>query len=726
MKKILVALVLLLTVVPFSRAEEYAWKGRWISKEAQCRPNTWMAFKKVVQLDKVPASLEARIAVDSRYWLWINGEVVVREGALKRGPAIGDTYYDKVEIAPYLRAGENVITVLVWHFGKSGFSHMNSGTCALLFDAVAPGVEIVSDRSWRGTALAAAFTTAEGPEPNYRLPESNIRYDARILPDDWYKSAEGRPFSSVIEMGFAPGQAPMGRLVERPVPQWKDFGLKRYEDVRQSRDTVYCRVPYNCHVTPWLKVDAPEGRVIRIETDHRIVTGAECVRAEYVTKAGVQEFECYGWMNGEEVKYIVPEGVKVLDVQYRETGFDTAFTGRFTCDDDFLNDYWKRAQRTMYVCMRDTYYDCPDRERAQWWGDEVNELNEAFFVFDRRSDLLARKGILELAAWAKPDGVLYAPIPCSNYYKELPLQILASVGWYGFRNYAYYSGDDTVIPIVYDAMRKYLHEVWQVDADGMPIYRTGDWDWPDAGAHQDPVGQLHMWYYLALKAEAAFARHLGKADDVAKCEAMMQRIADKFNTDWWTGAGYKTPGHTDVTDDRVQALAVVAGIVPPERYPAILKVFAEEYHATTYMQRYVLEALCLMGRPDLAQERMHKLYPTVMTPGGTTLWEHWNFDGTNNHAWTGGAVTVMGEYFAGIKPTAPGYKTFEVAPQMGSLKHIDTAVDSAAGLIEAVLDRKGKTVSLTLTVPEGAVATVPGATGRKKTFGAGTHRIVIR
>jgi hypothetical protein len=207
---------------------------------------------------------------------------------------------------------------------------------------------------------------------------------------------------------------------------------------------------------------------------------------------------------------------------------------------------------------------------------------------------------------------------------------------------------------------------------------------------------------------------------------MMQRIADKFNTDWWTGAGYKTPGHPDVMDDRVQALAVVAGIVPAERYPAILKVFSEEYHATTYMQRYVLEALCMMGRPDLAQERMHKLYPTVMTPGGTTLWEHWNFDGTNNHAWTGGAVTVMGEYFAGIKPTAPGFKTFEVAPQMGTLKHIDTAIDTASGLIEAVLDRKGKTVSLTLTVPEGVVATVPGATGRKKTFGAGTHRIVIK
>ncbi len=725
MKRILLLMALLFSVATLSRGEEYEWKGNWISNEhTQSTANTWLAFRKGVTLDKVPASLVARIAVDSKYWMWINGEMVVREGGLKRGPSFGDTYYDKVEIAPYLHTGENVIAVLVWHFGKSSFSHMNSGTAAMLFDAVAPGVEILSDHTWK-VAQFRACGTAEGPEPNYRLPESNIRYDARVIDDNWYATLSGGPFSRSIDMGFGPGEPPLGRLVERPVPQWKDYGLRHYEDVRQQGDTVCCRLPYNCHVTPWLKVEAPAGKTVRIETDHRIVTGAECVRAEYVTREGVQDFECFGWMNGEWVYYIVPEGVKVLDVQYRETGFDTEFTGRFSCDDEFLNDYWRRAQRTMYVCMRDTYYDCPDRERAQWWGDEVNELNEAFFVFDRKSDLLARKGILELAAWARPDGTMYAPIPCSNYYKELPMQILASVGWYGFRNYTFYSGDETVIPQVYDAVRKYLHEVWKVDADGLPYYRQGDWDWPDAGSHPDAMAQNHLWYYLALKGELHFARLLGKEDDAAQISGMMTRIADALNSKYWNGTEYRTPGHTDLTDDRVQALAVVAGIASPDKYPALVKVLTEQYHATTYMHRYVLEALCIMGRPELAQERMHKMYPTIMKPGGTTLWEHWNFDGTNNHAWAGAAVTVMGEYFAGIKPTSAGYKTFEVAPQMGSLKHIDTAIDSAAGLIEAVLDRSGKTVMLSLTVPKGAVATVPSATGKTRTFGAGKHRIKL-
>ncbi len=137
-------------------------------------------------------------------------------------------------------------------------------------------------------------------------------------------------------------------------------------------------------------------------------------------------------MNGHEVWYIVPSGVKVIDLKYRETGYDTEFSGSFECEDPFLNELWKRAARTLYVTMRDTYMDCPDRERAQWWGDEVNELGEAFYALSPSGQLLARKGILELVNWQEANGVVYSPVPAGNRVIELPLQMLASVGWYGF------------------------------------------------------------------------------------------------------------------------------------------------------------------------------------------------------------------------------------------------------------------------------------------------------
>ena len=708
-------------------AEEYSWKAKWIATEpCQSEPNTWMAFVKKVDIDKVPATLEARIAADSKYWLWINGEMVVYEGGLKRGPAPGDTYYDKVDIAPYLKKGENIIAARVWFFGKNGFSHMTSGALGFIFDARGEGVEIVTDKSW-AAAFERSFSTASCEKTNYRLSESNIRYDANAFSRDWFKTGVTKGFSSALELGVGVGRAPFGKMVERPIPMWKDFGLKDYVSTRQSSDTLYCKVPYNCQYAPYLKVDAPAGKVISMLTDHDYVTGAKCVSAEYVTCDGVQEYENPGWMNGELMMYVIPEGVKVLDVKFHETGYNTEFAGSFKCDDEFLNDYWTKAQRTMYVCMRDTYYDCPDRERAQWWGDEVNELNEAFYCMDRNADMLARKGILELAAWQKNDGVLYAPIPCGNYHKELPMQILNSIGWYGFHNFYWYTGDDSFIPEVYDAVHKYLHSVWELDEDGLPIYRTGAWDWPDAGSHQDSHAQLHCWYYLALKAEADFARMLGYEADQAQDEAMMKVIADKLNADYWNGTEYRTPGHTDVADDRVQALAVISGIASADKYPAIKAVLAREYHATTYMTPYVLEALYTMGEPQMAIDRMKKMYPTVMSENSTTLYEHWNYDGTCNHAWAGGGIISMGNRLAGIEPTAPGFKSFKVAPAIvgTTLKAITTKVVTNYGDIDVDLLRKGKKVTATITVPEGTTCEVTLANGKPATLEPGTHTVKL-
>ncbi|MBQ2222113.1 MAG: glycoside hydrolase, partial [Bacteroidales bacterium] len=431
MKKYLF-LILALCSGFFALAQEPAWRARWISKsQSNSGSNEWIAFRKRINLDKVPQRLPARIAADTKYWLWINGELAVYEGGLKRGPAPGDGYVDTVDIAPWLRPGENLISILVWHLGRNGFSHLDSGMAALLFEAEADGVEILSDKTWEAS-VHHGYQTAPGPKPNYRLPESNVRFDARAYPFDWYLGKNPKWLGSAMELGFAPGQPPLGALVERPIPLWKTYGRRPYEQTEMVDGTLVCTLPYNGHFSPFLKVKAPAGKVIGIHTDHLTVGTEQCVRAEYVTREGVQEYEHFCWMNGEKMFYQIPEGVEVLEVGYRETSYDTEFTGSFSCDDPFLNAYWQKSARTLMVCMRDTYYDCPDRERAQWWGDEVNELGMAFYALSPSSWALARKGIYELVNWQKPDGSLHAPVPAGNYVSELPMQMLASVGWYGF------------------------------------------------------------------------------------------------------------------------------------------------------------------------------------------------------------------------------------------------------------------------------------------------------
>ena len=680
-----------------------------------------------MHLPGVPGEMIANIAVDSKYWLWINGKMVVFEGGLKRGPAPGATYYDQVDIAPYLEKGENTIALLVWHFGKNGFSHVNSGTAALLFCAQGANLSIVSDKSWQ-CSVYRAYQNTEAPFPNYRLSESNIRFDARKELAGWNMPDFSGKLGASIEI-VAPNEMPFGKLVARPIPMWKNGGLTDYPEVvkNEKGDTIRCRLPYNCQITPYLHVKAPAGLVVGMLTDNYTGGSANNVRAEYITREGEQEYESFGWMNGHEVLYVVPAGVEVLGVKYRETGYNADMKGSFACDDDFYNELWKRSARTLYITMRDNYMDCPDRERAQWWGDEVNELGEAFYVLDPRGWQLATKGIYELMNWQRPDGVIASPVPSLNWCKELPLQMLASVGWYGFYTQAFYSDDYSFVPHIYDGLKKYLHEVWQVDGQGMPVVRQGDWSWGDWGTDVDMEVLTTCWYYLALKAEKEFALHLRKLYDANQIGEMMKRISAAFDARYWNGKAYRSKLHNGETDDRAQAMAVVSGLAPVGRYKALLKVFKKEYHASPYMEKYVMEALFMMGEPEFALKRMRDRYAKMMSYPYTTLFEGWGIGaegfggGTINHAWSGGPLTILSQKLCGIEPLAPGFKQFRVAPQLGSLNKASAVVPTLYGDIRVDIRQQDHKLGIQVVVPQGTTAVVALPGSKEKVLSPGTH-----
>lgn len=707
------------------------WKGSWISaQDCQDEPNSWLIYRYEKELTKVPSKLMARIGVDSKYWMWINGEMVVFEGGLKRGPAPEKTYYDVIDIAPYLKKGKNSIAILHWYFGKDGFSHKNSGKAGLIFDAQGKSVEICSNEEWK-CEVYQAYSNTEAPYPNYRLPESNIRYDAQKAIEDWYKLDSSAELKNAKIVASA-GDAPFGELVARPIPMWKDYGVTDYKSVEKSGDTLICKLPYNCHITPYLKVNSKNGGdTIHIITDNYQGGSENNVRAEYITKAGEQEYESLGWMNGHYVWYIIPEGVEVIEVKYRETGYNTEFSGSFECNDPFFNELWKRSARTLYITMRDTYMDCPDRERAQWWGDAVNELGEAFYALSPSSQLLAKKGIYELVNWQRENGTIYSPVPSGNWGKELPLQMLASVGWYGFYTQYFFSGDDSFIADVYDRVHRYLHEVWQLDEDGMVILRPGEWNWGDWGWDIDMRVLTNCWYYLALKGENEFAKILGKADDITLNNEIMSRIKANFDAKFWNGEVYRSEDHVGANDDRAQAMAVVSGLANEEYYPQIIESLKKEYHASPYMEKYVLEALYILGEDEFALDRMKERYAKMLGyTDYTTLFEGWGIGaegfggGTINHAWSGGPLTMMSQKVCGISPTTPGFKKFRVAPQMGYLTNASaTMVTSDGSKISVDVVVENDKTSLTVSVPKGYEAELVLPNGTSKVVKSGTHTL---
>jgi len=70
-------------------------------------------FRKKLNLEKEVTSCIIRISADTRYKLYVNGELV------ELGPMKGDNqawFYDEVDIAPYLKTGENILAAEVLRY----------------------------------------------------------------------------------------------------------------------------------------------------------------------------------------------------------------------------------------------------------------------------------------------------------------------------------------------------------------------------------------------------------------------------------------------------------------------------------------------------------------------------------------------------------------------------------------------------------------------------------
>lgn len=695
-----------------STEEKSDWIANWIwDTENIEKNNVWMCFTKKLTLDKIPGELVAHISADSKYWLYINGENVVFEGSVKRGPDKNSGYYDSINIAPYLTEGENSICALVWYWDdETSYSYCGSGQGGFIFEALGEGVSVISDKSWKVKRNPAYINSSLYP-PNYRLPEYSVYFDARKDIGDWTDTSyDVSAWENATEYARG-GEGVYGKLYPRGIPFLKDYGLKDYENSKKyenytvskiSGEKITVDIPYNAQLTPYLKVIAPAGKKIRITTENTLI-GA--VSTTYITKGGEQEFESLGWFNGEHITYKIPYGVTVVSLKYRETGYDSEFCGDFSCEDEFMNSLWQKSLRTLYVTMRDNFMDCPDRERAQWWGDVTNEMIMTMYSMDSNSYLLYQKGVEAMLSHVDDSKVLQTVVPISGDYFELPVQQLAGI--VGFLTYYEYTGDTAFVERVYGASLDYL-KLWEIGENNLVVHRAGSWDWADWGNKADMTAIENAWYYYALSATEEMAQIIGKDEDIPFIADRKAAVKIGYKS-LWTDKGFKSDDVKD-PDDRANALAVLAGLAEKEQYDIITNVLITTKNSSPYMEYYVLEALCEIGEFEAAKDRIKDRYNDMMCEDYSTLWEFWeSWRGTMNHAWSGGPLVIMSKHFAGVTPVEAGYEKVKIEPQYTLYDSLNCTVPSVKGLI--TLDYKNVsdeyTVSLNLPQDMKAVLYVP-------------------
>ena len=688
-------LLLLLSSPALAQTSTNTWRANWIGLTDSTGANAWLCFRKDVTLSpKKGQPVRAKIACDSKYWLYINGKLAVFEGQLKRGPNPTNSYYDEIDIDAYLKPGKNTFALLVWYFGKDGFSHKTSGRAGLLFQAEVAGQPILSDATWQ-VRRHPAFGQTGKPQPNYRLPESNIHFDARQ--DDvpaWFMPAVKLSWPHATVLANAEN-GPWGNLHKRPIPMWHDSGLLPYTRIEKETwgDTLVVRayLPQNLMITPYLSVKSRVGQLIDIRTDNYRGGSEPNIRAEYITKVGPQTFESPAFFNGHYVIYRMPASVEIIALKYRETRFDTDLSGTFVSDDPALNRLHQKAINTLRVGLRDHIHDCPDRERAQWWGDVVITMGELFYAADTNAHSAIRKAMLDLVNWQKPDGVLYSPVPAGNWNQELPPQMLASVGKFGFWSYYEHTGDQATIERVYPAVKKYL-SLYQTDSLGLVKHREGGWLWHDWGKNVDVPVMDNAWYYVALDGAARMAQLLGQQTDYEAYTQTMHRLKPAFQRAFWTGSGYRSAGYAHGYDERAQGMAVVAGLSEAGQWSAMRQVLDTTFNAGPYMEKYILEAYFQMNDAASGLARMKNRYRIMIDSPLTTLWEGWNIGdptyggGTYNHGWTGGPLTLMHQYMTGLRTLEPAYARYEIKPQLAGLRHVKTTSETLNGPISIELD----------------------------------------
>ena len=716
------------------------WKGHWIWTN-YCYEDSYVAFRKVFNLKEKVAEATAFISAESKYFMWVNEELVTIDGSLKRGPTPYDSYYDEVKINN-LKEGNNIITILVAFNGRSGDSSINPqledeegdmiSQAGLLFEMQAGKTLVKSDSSFKTIRIDAYRNKITGGKEydaytqSSMLAERNVFYDARKEIGD-YKKLEFDDSSWEAAKAVAKaGNLPFGDLYKAPTKPIKfheitDFSnANSYVGKTLSEDTTLAlSLPTDIQFSWYIDIEAEAGKKLVFYTDsYKYNDGLQSFKDTYVTKDGQQSYENYPWRSGYTLFIDAPAGVKFNKIAYRMSEFNGELMSPFTSSDSNLDILWKKAQNTVRVCMRDSFMDCPDRERGPYMGDASNQIDAALYCYDQGALDLIKKSILACVGWVKNDNAIPSRAP-SVKPQEIPNQSLAFLT--SAYHYYEHTNDVETMTLYTKAAIEYL-KLYEMEK-GLPKYRAGSWTWNDWGSCIDNNLLQAGFYYYALRLTKELVTSLKMNDDISFINERMASMESKYHDAYYTENGFKSSS-SNYVDDRANALLALSGLAKASDYETIINVLTKTREASPFSEKYVLEALCAMGRIDLAKERMLLRYDAMIKDSKDTLYEKFDItDGTFNHAWTSGPIYIINRYIAGLKPTKPGFEEYSLS-LTNLLDSFKCSNYTIKGNIDIELTNKDGVKTLTVkAIDAKGEINIPSSLGNDITVSGGQYQI---
>ena len=250
-----------------------------------------------------------------------------------------------------------------------------------------------------------------------------------------------------------------------------------------------------------------------------------------------------------------------------------------------------------------------------------------------------------------------------------------------------------------------------VGADGLLVLPSG-WGFADwavgwhmgmvPGLHRKPnaVAQFQAAYVLGLLAELEDA--VGEPALAGRWRARAAALI-AAGSRFRRGVLFADGLVGDSCSEHANALAMLAGAVPLAEQPAFADALLGTdglHRATVYFSHYLFEALARLGRAAAIQQRLRFWYD-LPGQGFTTTPEEPEPSRSDCHAWGAHPLWHVHANFAGVRPTAPGFASVRIQPQLGDWKHLECDLPVPQGVIRSRWQVVGGRLSGSVELPAG-------------------------
>lgn len=595
------------------------------------------AFRKTIQLDRVPPSVPARVTADSRYILWVNG-VEASRGPIRAAPS--KLYYDTVDLAPLLRRGVNTFAMLARFYGRPmpwwapSRPMAQLGAGAVILEAhLASDAWLITDGSWRvlpltgWSSLPPRGVGGMGPDIVDAGGEPAGWKNADFDDSDWAPALELMSFHVGFQGRHEPPSQPYGAMLPRPFPRLRETmragklvgaasiespGLEEHpvDQVAGDASKASFSAPANdaaaFDVQPGrvqilrydfgevvcgtleLDVDAPGGTRFDLSASEfaagDAVPGGEQMQLglRYTARGRDDRFESFDPL-GFRYATLAIRGdgrVHVRDLSVRERLYPRPEGPFFECSDAALNDIWRAGRRTVDLNSHDAYLDCPTREQRAWTGDfVVHQMVD----FASNPDWGLALHNLELAAAPRADGMLPMAAAGDIAHQDLAYIPDWALHWIrALHNVYRYAGNRDLVrrllPVAENVLRWFLP--YQAD-DGL-LADVNGWvliDW-SAVTVEGRSASLNGLFARALLDFAEMSHWLDDVGRAGWATEVWSRVHEGFEAFWderrrLYADNIAGGARGRAVSENTQAAAICGQLVPRERLAALVSAMTD-------------------------------------------------------------------------------------------------------------------------------------------------------